>query len=278
MPNKKNTLREKTWGKKPEYYDATTIAYSHIETHYGYKLLLPYLSKAKVIAEFGCGNGSVIGNIVKIHKQITAYGVDFSDLAIKQAKKLYKGKLHLQVGDAETATFPIKADIALSFFTFEHLDHPEKVFANMLKATRPGGRIVIVCPNYGSPIYPSPCNRKNLVSRMMDGISRDLRLMTSDGEKELLWDKVEPIIDPGMKHVMDHDTTIEPYVFSMKRFIEGKYPKLRIEVCSSGWGTVTRDKVSMKFWLFSLSFKLLSIFGIAPFRFWGPVHMIVIKK
>jgi SAM-dependent methyltransferase len=278
MKEKKTFLLEKTWGKKKAYYDTTTKAYQHIETHYGYQLVAPYLSKATSLIEFGCGNGSVIGNIVKLHPKLTAYGMDFSDLAISQAKKLYKGDLHFAVGNAETFSFHKKADVVISFFTFEHLDKPEIVFDNMYKHVKKGGHIVIVCPNYGSLIYPSPCYTKGWVRRLYEGLVRDIKLLASVGENRLLWEKVDPIIDPGSKHQMDHDTTIEPYAFAMKRFIEGEYPQLHIESLSSGWETVSRKSVSQKYWLTTLPLRFFALLGIAPFSYWGPSLMLVAKK
>ena len=48
-------------------------------------------------------------------------------------------------GDAQTASFDEPFDVVLSRFGVMFFDDPEAAFANLAKATRPGGRLCFVC-------------------------------------------------------------------------------------------------------------------------------------
>lgn len=278
MTNKKTLLLQETWGKKQSYYDQITTTHQDISSHSSYQLIKPLLSQTQSMIEFGCGNGNVIGNIIKLHPHIKGYGVDFSSLAIEDARRMFKKALKFYTGDAESFSFGVKADMTSSFYTFEHLDKPEVVLKNMIKHTKKNGYIVIVCPNFGSLIYPSPCYKKGWWKRFCDSMQRDWQLLSRKKIDNLHWEKVDPIIDPDGVHISDHDATIEPYIASFKKYLADNYPNIQILTASSGWNTVTSKNSSKKFRYITAPIRLLSSLGIPPFTNWGPTFLFVGRK
>lgn len=276
--SKKEQLTKTVWNRKPAYYKPTTDSYKDIESHFGYQLLKPHIEEISSMLEVGCGNGSVLASIQKVSPTIEAWGIDVSALAIASAKKTYKTKLHVSVADAETFDLHKKFDLVYSFFTFEHLDKPEKVFKRMIAHTKKGGYLYIVCPNYGSLIYPSPCYTQGWIKRTIFSLKRDFHLLSGESIKSFLWQPVEPIIDTEMSHIMDHDTTVEPYIYSLRRYIETSCPDLQVVSADSGWWSAGIGKASLKYVLATIPLRIASFFGMTPFCYWGPRCMILVRK
>lgn len=277
MDHKKNLLK-KVWDKKIDYYQQGFQTLDEYKKEYSYLFLRKSKIKFKSVLEFGCGNGRVVGNLLKAFKGINyASGFDISPLAIKEAKRNFPS-VNFFVNDAEELVIRRKFKFVCSFYTFEHLNDPEKTLELMISATAKGGYIYIVCPNYGSPIYPSPCYKNNIITRLFKGVKRDVLLIVRKKASFLMWNKVEPIIDSGLKHVYDHDTVIEPYIFSLKNHLEENYSGIKIIDVSSGWDSVGYGKVSIKYWLFSAPFRLLDNLKVTPFKFWGPICVLLAKK
>lgn len=272
----KKTLHQVVWNKKRAYYDTTTQAYKNIESHFAFRAIVKYLPHVRSVFEIGCGNGSVLANFKKVFPYIKMTGIDVSELAIKQGRKQYGRKISIRVADAESIRLHTKFDLVISFFTFEHLDNPEKVFLTMARHVKKKGYLYIVCPNYGSLIYPSPCYKKSLIERVGFSLQRDIHLLLNRSIASLDWQKVSPILDFSSKHIMDHDTTIEPYIFSLKRFVESNYPEYRVIFADSGWWSV--PDASFLFKVGTLPFRLFDVFGIVPFRYWGPRCMLLLQK
>jgi SAM-dependent methyltransferase len=274
--NNKRTLSEIVWNKKKAYYDTTTIAYKNIERHFGFRAILPYLSSVHSILEIGCGNGSVLANFKKVYPRTDMHGIDVSKLAIQQGKKLYKKEIHIQVGDAEVVRLKRTFDLVMSFFTFEHLDRPEKVIETMSRHVKKNGYLYIVCPNYGALIYPSPCYTKGIPHRFLFSLRRDIELLIGKPFKYLQWEAVTPILDYSSAHIMDHDTTIEPYIYSLRRFVETQYPQYRVIFADSGWWSLS--EASLLYRVATFPIRFLAWLHLPPFLYWGPRCMLLLQR
>jgi len=95
----------------------------------------------------GCGHSSVelAGHVGETGRVL---GVDVSEPMLVQARSLARAAANLdfQVADAQTHGFEAAAfDLAFSRFGVMFFDDPQAAFANILRALRPGGRLVFVC-------------------------------------------------------------------------------------------------------------------------------------
>lgn len=125
------------------------------------KIYLKNLSKGKVqsfkkyidflslgedpILDIGCGIGQVV-NFITV-KERKAYGVDVSPLFIREAKKKGKGKFFLY--DGKKLPFPDNFFGAVGCCTvLEHTENPEFFIKEMVRVVKPGGKLVLACPNF----------------------------------------------------------------------------------------------------------------------------------
>lgn len=109
--------------------------------------------KGKRVLDVGCGTGLLVHEIAKRGGE--AIGIDYSKDAIDEAKSLHQ---HPRVEYREEDIYKTyrkykkeSFDYVVSLGTVEHLDKPFeslKLFKTFLK---PGGSIIITCPNWTNP-------------------------------------------------------------------------------------------------------------------------------
>lgn len=96
------------------------------------------------VLDVGCGVGQVIGRLTA--DGIEAHGVEISEPNLARARavcphaRLYDGR-HLPYPDAHFAAVG-------TLNVLEHVDEPEAFLAEMVRVTRPGGRVVVSSPNF----------------------------------------------------------------------------------------------------------------------------------
>ncbi|MEV7095381.1 class I SAM-dependent methyltransferase [Amycolatopsis sp. NPDC051045] len=93
------------------------------------------------VLDVGCGTGESTRQAAEDGG--TALGVDVSAPAITRAREL--GGAAFEVADAQTHPFPSAAfDVVLSRFGAMFFADPPAAFANLARALRPGGRLVLL--------------------------------------------------------------------------------------------------------------------------------------
>ena len=105
--------------------------------------------KNKNVLDVGCGTGRLLYLAAKKGAKCT--GVDFSNEAIKIAKKKY---IHPNLSFQEldiTENFSSKYDVIVSIGTLEHQDDPLYILKMLKKHLNPRGKIIITCPNWTNP-------------------------------------------------------------------------------------------------------------------------------
>ncbi len=262
----KQALRKLAW-EKPEYTDWD------FQVNPAIKKLQAYSIDRKNILDLGCADGKVLEQIHR--KEANFAGVDISSRSIRKARKRFTGKNNINFicCDLEKINFKKKFDLVYSTYTFEHLDNPELILEKMIGWTTVGGIMIVICPNYGSPVEYSPGSPKSnetLVSRAFGQFLNSWR-----PHKALGWRKVKPPIIDTHRYTSDADVTGEPYLGSLVEFLE----KLGIETVEAESGI---DKITagsnilglIKF--FCLQFGKL---GLWPFKYYGPrVFYVGIKR
>ncbi|MCD4653391.1 class I SAM-dependent methyltransferase [bacterium] len=122
------------------------------------RIVKKYLQNCHVL-DAGCGNGQ-IAEILLSSGVKRIYGVDFSSQMLSNALKRMKysdleNRFQAICADLENMDMlkEGKFDGAILFGVIEHLDNPDLVIRNILKAVKPEGTLVLGIPRKGSLSY-----------------------------------------------------------------------------------------------------------------------------
>ena len=139
------------WNGRPaDVWVTEAERFDSILAPFGRRLLtVADLKPGEPVLDIGCGSGAVsleAARGVGRHGQVT--GLDLSapmlDVARRRAEEQGLDIAFVR-GDAQTFSFDELFDVVLSRFGVMFFDDPEAAFANLAKATRPGGRLCFVC-------------------------------------------------------------------------------------------------------------------------------------
>lgn len=244
-----------------DYYHIAHQASSQIGDHEGLIYLQNQCRTAKKILDVGCGEGTRLNTLLPKNKR--GWGIDPSPKAISRAKKQYP-RYYFRLGVGESLPYPdYNFDLVYSAFTIEHCSDPEIFLREMVRVCHPGGRIVILAPNYGAPNRRSPNSKENPFNKFFEGLLMDIFPPPS-----LSWRQVTP----QTKYTqIDADTTWEPYLYSLSRYL--KSLSLSLEKSSSLWELEPQADSPRK-----QVIKWLGSRKIFPFLYWGPQVFVVAVK
>lgn len=244
-----------------KYYALAAKASKQIGEHPGLLYLQKIAGQSSGVLDVGCGEGSRL--VTLLPPDQSGWGVDIDKYAINLAKKQYPDQ-HFQIYTGEK--LPYKSGtfgLVYSAFVLEHVQNPENLLSETIRVCRPGGMIIILCPNFGAPNRRSPNSIQNPILKVLKGFINDF-FSTS----VFRWEKVQP---KPVYNLPDDDTTIEPYLLSLIRFFQRK--KLTINAASSLWNLESPSLNPRKIFV-----KTLGQLGIFPFKYWGPQIFISATK
>jgi len=96
------------------------------------------------LLDVGCAFGFFLALLDGAYE---AYGLDISDYAIAQARRILPSPERLQQGDVTAGVpFPEPFDLITAFDVAEHLADPAGALARLAEALRPGGLLVLELP------------------------------------------------------------------------------------------------------------------------------------
>jgi ubiquinone/menaquinone biosynthesis C-methylase UbiE len=114
-----------------------------------HRMLLETLTaQDRRVLDIGCGTGQFAAQVLERFPRTQVWGLDLSDGMLGQARERCQaagGRLHLVQGDSERLPFADDSfDVITCTHSFHHYPHQEQVVAEMHRALRPGGRLLII--------------------------------------------------------------------------------------------------------------------------------------
>ena len=110
----------------------------------------PSLTAAGRILENGCGLGLYIPALRELAP--AAYGLEYDFERAREAGRRYPPSL-VVCAAGEALPYPAESfDLILSNEVIEHVQDDRAALAEMVRALRPGGRLVLFCPNRWYPV------------------------------------------------------------------------------------------------------------------------------
>jgi SAM-dependent methyltransferase len=107
------------------------------------------LHEGERVLDVGCGNGAIsLGAATAVGPSGRVTGLDVSAPMLALARKRAEEQgIHVDFvqDDAQTASFDRSFDVVVSRFGVMFFDDPKAAFANLARATRPGGRLRFAC-------------------------------------------------------------------------------------------------------------------------------------
>lgn len=114
------------------------------------------LAAGRDLLEVACGPGRGLGYLAKRARSVT--GGDITPALVEASNAHYRGEPKAVVLDAQALPFPAASfDLVLLFEALYYLPKPEAFLSEARRVLRPGGRLLISCPNpEWSDFNPSP--------------------------------------------------------------------------------------------------------------------------
>lgn len=97
--------------------------------------------KDKDVLECGCGGGQHTAFIAPLARSVTAVDLNAAEVA-RERNKDFRNVSFVEADIAEM-DLGRQFDVVFSIGVIHHTDDPEKTVANMVKHTRPGGKVII---------------------------------------------------------------------------------------------------------------------------------------
>jgi ubiquinone/menaquinone biosynthesis C-methylase UbiE len=110
----------------------------------------------ETVLEVGCANGRLYRQLRRYGYAGEYFGLEVADFLIKKNKARH-AEVSWNCGSAYEIPFEDdRFDACFSFFVLEHLVYPTKALSEMMRVLKPGGRLVLVFPDFAeSGRFPS---------------------------------------------------------------------------------------------------------------------------
>lgn len=278
-------LKSSVWEKEEYFLLAEKVVLSDFLKNFGLKKLKDYAGQASRILDCACGDGVDIEMIW--HPKAQFWGIDISKTAINLAKKRFKSNdnVHFKIGNIEKIDFPDESfDLVYIAYALEHLFNPEKVIREMIRVAKKNGCLILISPNYGSPLSFSPSSPPAGETLTTRAIKQFLKSHWCLIKKPLGldWIKVEPLCLKKNEWKPDWDTVVEPYLQTLIYFLERSELKIieyKTHLNEEKENEVVPPTLKQKF--LRSAKQLVEMLGrrdISPYKYFGPDFLVVAQK
>lgn len=146
-------------------------------------------NKKESFLDVGCGGGQVL-KILSSEGYANVYGCEISSLFLKAAA----GKGLKNLTFYKGGNLPYEDNffrVVGSFTVLEHVENPVVSLSEQIRVTKPGGYIVVACPNFLNFIFPTSYRKMDKFYKRLSNIPKILKRLLSD---EYTFEKMELII------------------------------------------------------------------------------------
>lgn len=139
---------DRKWSQVKAMNDRRDLSNFHLK----WSKLRSYIPKGDgiVIVDFGCGDGIIIKEMIKINPKARYIGLDVSVVALQMASaQLPDVRFYKITSDGK---FPLEDESVDFIFTSEVIEHvydTEYAFSEMFRILKPGGRLLLTTPYHG---------------------------------------------------------------------------------------------------------------------------------
>lgn len=105
--------------------------------------------KGKTVLDIGCGTGE-LGYLIASRAAKKVVGLDYAPEAIKLAKRQYSLP-NLSYVCADVGNIAGRFDVIIMVGVLEHIDSPLNLLRKAKGFLRPGGSLIVTCPNWKNP-------------------------------------------------------------------------------------------------------------------------------
>ena len=104
----------------------------------------------EVVVDAGCGSGRVTERLIERLPKGRVLAVDGSEAMVEKAKERLGERAEYVVADLVELTLPEPVDLVFSTATFHWIPDHDRLFRQMRRLLRPGGRLVAQCGGKGN--------------------------------------------------------------------------------------------------------------------------------
>jgi SAM-dependent methyltransferase len=273
----RDRLLAELWDSDRRYYD---LAREHVRSAASvpgeYDFLREHLPATGDILEIGCGEGSNMEVLAAPGRRFV--GCDLSSLALSLAREAAPptDTWRLVQGEGEALPFADgRFAGVMGISVMEHLPEPARVIGEMARVLAPGGRLLLLSPQYGGPLGASPCRTGGGPGRF---ITRLLRAHLPGGRSGVGWERVNPTVLEGASYDGDRDAVIEPELTGLLRYLReiGMQPL----AFTSGleWASWLDYPGSMPQQVARAFCERLGRWGVPPYRNFGPLVAVAAQR
>jgi len=113
----------------------------------------------RAVLDLGCGTGEITSRLAGLYPDARLIGVDLIDAHLALARDRYAAigdRLQFTHGDAFELAYPADAfDLAVCRHVLQAVPEPQRILAEMVRVTRPGGHLHVLAEDYGMIVTPA---------------------------------------------------------------------------------------------------------------------------
>ncbi|HEU4656679.1 MAG TPA: class I SAM-dependent methyltransferase [Capillimicrobium sp.] len=103
---------------------------------------------ARSLLEVGCGTGYVLAGLRDAFPGLRLTGLELFEEGLAHARARLGDEVELIAADARDLPYDAAFDVVGAFDVLEHIEEDEAVLAAMVRATRPGGVVLVTVPQH----------------------------------------------------------------------------------------------------------------------------------